>query len=56
VFSLVMDPTNPKILYSGNAGSIFKSTDSGRSWLPADNGMGRGYVSTSALALKPAQP
>jgi photosystem II stability/assembly factor-like uncharacterized protein len=51
-----MDPTNPKILYSGNAGSIFKSTDGGKSWLPADKGLGRGYRSTYALALNRPSP
>lgn len=56
VLSLITDPTNPKILYSGNAGSIFKSTGGGKNWLPAYSGLQRGYRSIYALALNRLSP
>jgi len=39
---LVIDPRKPNVLYAALAGSIgglFKSTDSGMSWFPINNGL-----------------
>ena len=36
---LVFDPTNPKILYAGNDGGIFRSPDRGDSWRSINRGL-----------------
>jgi photosystem II stability/assembly factor-like uncharacterized protein len=54
--SLVIDPSNPDILYAGlaPAGGVIKTTDGGNSWFPATDGMGEPAV--FGLAIDPHNP
>ncbi len=58
--SLVIDPTNANVLYVGTGGfvggghGVYKSTDGGETWLPANRGMIDYRI--TALAVDPAQP
>lgn len=58
VTSLVIDPTNPQIVYAGIYGTgssgVFKSTDGGDNWTSMVNGMGTKNV--RALAIAPTTP
>jgi hypothetical protein len=38
--ALAVDPFNPSVIYAGTAvGGVFKSTDTGETWLPSNNGL-----------------
>ena len=52
IFSLAVDPTNPGVLCAGTlGGGVFRSSDAGASWKPANVGLGPGTV--TALAIDP---
>ena len=60
--ALVVDPTNPNIVYGGTDGNngfsaqgLFKSTDGGASWTPIDNGLPTGQV-VGSLVIDPSHP
>ena len=53
ITSLVLHPTNPKIIYAGAAtGGVWKSTDGGVTWTNVFNGS----TSIGSLILSPANP
>src|SRR5262245_49108870 len=53
--SLVMDPTNPRVLYAGTQnGGLFKSVDRGESWVPINNGLTNLFV--QVIVIDPAAP
>ncbi len=55
VAALAVDPATPTTLYAGTAGEgVLKSTDSGRSWSPANTGLTK--LSIYALAIDPSTP
>ena len=37
VFTVVFDPSTPSTMYVGSSKGVFKSTDSGNTWLPINN-------------------
>jgi len=50
--TLVVDPSNSKVLYAGTSGSgIYKSSDGGASWSPFNDGLGNLDVRVLAIAL-----
>ncbi len=50
VTALVIDPTAPNVLYAGVAElGVFKSTDGGTTWQPANSGIGNPGVSSLAI-------
>jgi photosystem II stability/assembly factor-like uncharacterized protein len=68
---LVMDPSNPNILYaafwefrrtafsfsSGGANSaLYKSTDAGKTWQKLENGFPKGKMGRIAVAIAPSNP
>ena len=60
--TLVVDPTNPNIVYGGTDGNnnlsaqgLFKSIDGGASWTPIDNGLPTGQV-VGSLVIDPSHP
>ncbi|HKQ57299.1 MAG TPA: FlgD immunoglobulin-like domain containing protein, partial [Candidatus Eisenbacteria bacterium] len=53
--SLVIDPSNPNVMYAGGvAGGVWKSNDGGASWLPTSDQMENLAVTT--LAMDPTNP
>jgi photosystem II stability/assembly factor-like uncharacterized protein len=52
--TLVVDRTNPEILYAGGWGNVFKSANGGDSW-KAVTTAGDGWNRVSTLAIDPAQ-
>jgi photosystem II stability/assembly factor-like uncharacterized protein len=58
--SLAVDPTAPQTVYAGSGisgmlpGTVFKSTDGGASWVPANNGLPSVFV--RALVIDPQTP
>lgn len=53
--ALAVDPLNPLTLYAGTAGNgVFKSTDGGQHWQPANTGLTNTAV--TALAIDPVNP
>jgi len=62
IWSLAIDPATPSIVYaayaSGNAGKggVFKSIDSGETWVAAQNGLPDTIVVINALAIDPSAP
>ena len=71
VTDLVIDPTNPDILYAaswqkhrnvaalmggGPGTSLYKSTDGGDSWLKIDNGLPSSNMGKIGLAISPMKP
>ncbi len=56
VEALAMDPTNSKVLYAGAgyqglSGTVYKTVDGGKSWVPLSTGLSQGLV--SAIAVDP---
>ena len=40
IYSLAIDPRNPKILYAGTAGGgVFQTTNGGKQWTPLNDGL-----------------
>lgn len=71
VIDLVMDPTQPDVLYaaswdrirnnsesmvSGPNARIFKTTNGGESWIQLTNGLPTGNMGRIGLAISPSQP
>jgi hypothetical protein len=55
VTALIVDPTNPGVLYAGTAGyGVFKSSNGGARWSAFNDGLT--YLSVRALALAPGAP
>src|SRR6185369_8422050 len=55
VQALVVDPSDPRILYAASAGGgLFKSVDGGASWKPANHGLSDFRI--TALAIDPQRP
>lgn len=56
VVPLVMDPTNPQVLYTG-AGNVWATTDGGAQWTPLPTGVSTSSNETvSAIAVAPSNP
>jgi photosystem II stability/assembly factor-like uncharacterized protein len=68
---LVMDPSNPRVLYAGmwraerkpwtlisgaEEGGVYKSVDGGDSWTRLENGLPEGKIGKVGLAVSPADP
>src|SRR5262245_57614331 len=54
VLSTAVDPTNPLVVYAGtNNGGVYKSTNSGTTWLPKRNGI---FAAVETLAVDPTNP
>ena len=51
---MVIDPTNPQILYVGTDQGILKSTNAGESWITINRGVPD--VTIEALAIDPKSP
>jgi photosystem II stability/assembly factor-like uncharacterized protein len=50
VVALVIDPQQSNIMYAGSWGAgVFKSTDGGSSWQPANSGLGNLYINSLAI-------
>ena len=55
ISALLLDPTNPLVVYAGTTGSgVFKSTDGGLNWTPASSGLSSRLV--GALAARGGSP
>lgn len=55
ITALIVDPTNPQILYAGTyGGGIYKSADAGANWRPVSNGLDN--VTILSLAINPKNP
>ena len=55
IFSIVIDPHSPNILYAGTAKGIWKSADSGNSWTILKGGL-PDLARVNALAVAPSNP
>ena len=54
VYTLAIDPTSPQTIYAATVRGMFKSTDAGDSWSPANTGL---YITEiHAIAIDPASP
>jgi|HubBroStandDraft_3_1064219.scaffolds.fasta_scaffold22635_1 hypothetical protein len=54
VNTVVVDPSNPRVLYAGAQGGVFKSLDGGASWRLSSRGLTIQPI--HALALEPRRP
>jgi len=54
VYSFVIDPTNPQVLYAGTVEAIYKSTDGGESWRRLEGT--RDGITTFAVVIDRADP
>ena len=52
VQALAIDPKEPSTVYAASIGGIFKTTDAGASWKPANSGLPVGYTA-GTLAIDP---
>ena len=51
---VVVDPSDPRILYAGGQGGVFKSIDNGVSWSVSSQGLGNSFV--RSLVIDPTNP
>lgn len=57
VTQIVIDPTNPDIIYAGTNQGVYRSADGGEMWSPANGGLGGyGDLVISGLAIDPVDP
>lgn len=55
VTAIVVHPTDPRLVWAGtNGGGVFKSTNGGRAWSPAGEGLSSPFV--NALVIDPKDP
>jgi photosystem II stability/assembly factor-like uncharacterized protein len=55
IYALVVDPTDPRILYAGiQSSGVFKSADAGETWVPANEGIAD--LTIYSLAVDPTMP
>ncbi|MBI5282199.1 MAG: SBBP repeat-containing protein [Candidatus Solibacter usitatus] len=54
VEAMVIDPSNPLVLYAGTMRGVFKTTDGGANWSPANAGMSNSQV--QSMAIDPKNP
>jgi len=55
IVAVVVDPTNPQVVYAGSFGSgVFKSLDGGLSWFPVNQSLANLYI--NSLAIDPQHP
>lgn len=47
--SLIMDPTDSRILYAGATNGFFKTTDGAKTWTKKESGLGKLYVSVFVM-------
>lgn len=55
IFSLMVDPHSPQILYAGTGGGVFKSTNEGKEWTAASYGL-PGDAGVETFAADPIRP
>jgi hypothetical protein len=53
IITLAIDPITPATLYAGTWTGIYKSTDGGGSWSPANTGLTETDITTLARSLTP---
>lgn len=54
VSKIVIDPSNPDILYAGTNQGVYRSTDGGETWAPRNGGLGGyGDLVVTGLAIDP---
>jgi photosystem II stability/assembly factor-like uncharacterized protein len=53
VYCLAIDPKNTQTIYTGTNSGIFKSTDSGKSWIKINTGLLDSDVEVYSLAINP---
>src|SRR6266852_6158240 len=51
---IVIDPTNPRTIYAGTRGQVFKSTDAGEGWSAVSNGLANLRIWSLAVSPKTA--
>lgn len=51
---LVIDPSQPKLVYAADGAGVYRSEDAGWTWLPANDGLPP--VGVGAMAVDPSQP
>jgi photosystem II stability/assembly factor-like uncharacterized protein len=55
ILDLAVDPTRPQVVYAATyEGGVFKTANGGRTWRPANDGLGSYYV--RSLAVDPSDP
>lgn len=52
--AMVIDPTQPSIVYVGTATGVFKTTNGGRTWTAINNGLTNRFV--TAMVMDPSAP
>ena len=52
IYTLLIDPRNPRALFTGTWGGVFRSTDGAQRWQPYDRGLPAGGV--AAFAIDPS--
>ena len=52
IYTLLIDPRNPRVLFTGTWGGVFRSTDGAQRWQPYDRGLPAGGV--AAFAINPS--
>ena len=54
VQTLIVDPTNPALLYAGTESGVYKSTNGGASWTAASSGLSN--IPVNVLVMDPTNP
>jgi photosystem II stability/assembly factor-like uncharacterized protein len=52
VSSILLDPAQPKTLYIGGPGGVWKSPDSGQTWTAINSGLGSLNIRTLAMSQR----
>ncbi len=57
VIQILIDPSNPNVVYAGTNQGVYRSTDGGETWSPRNSGLGGyGDLVVSGIARHPTNP
>lgn len=56
LYALAIDPTNPKKIYVGAQGGVYRTSNGGKSWSLSAEGLGTGFIVAQYLLLSPSDP
>lgn len=56
LYSLDIDPTNPKKIYVGAQGGVYRTGNGGKGWTLSADGLGTGFIVVQYLLMSPSDP
>lgn len=56
LYSLAIDPADPKKIYVGAQGGVYRTGNGGKTWSLSAEGLGTGFIAVQYLTISPSKP